>query len=226
MTPCSLKPHSWIVQPPRAPACCLHGAVPAISEISSFQRGAKAGQSSWRLAAAPSPHASGLLPELPPLQHVLSLRGHQLTGTCGHLPEEQPHLKAKWFPKWLSKGGVFARYSFPRKWTETLNTKGKNIIPNWLVFQYHFLSAVSPYLEVQQMKAKLALCFQDQPWKMALRSSCKIRLDKSNVFSYFEHIPIPLMSRQFGRVTGAISREALSLFLQEERAGLTAHSQF
>lgn len=76
------------------------------------------------------------------------------------------------------------------------------------------------------MEVKLALCLQDQAWKLALRSSFKIRQDKSNALSYFEHVPIPLMSRQFGGVIGAISREALSLFLQEGRGGLTAHSQF
>lgn len=72
------------------------------------------------------------------------------------------------------------------------------------------------------MKAKSAVCFWDQAWKLAFRSHYKRRLDKSNALSYFKHVPIPLMSRQFGRLTGATSREALSLFLQEERAGLNS----
>lgn len=72
------------------------------------------------------------------------------------------------------------------------------------------------------MKVKSALYFWDQAWKLALSSHYKRSLDKSKALSYFKHVPIPLMSWQFGRLTGATSREALSLFLKEERTGLNS----
>lgn len=69
--------------------------------------------------------------------------------------------------------------------------------------------------------------FQDQAEKLALTTCFRIKPDKSSGLGSSEYIPIPFMSWQFGRVTGSISRAALSLFLQEKIKGwqLTATSK-
>lgn len=120
MTPCPLEPHSCIVQPRRATAGQRHRAAPASSWISP-KCGTEEGHCGRHLAAAPSPCACGPLLKLPPLQHFPSPRCYQLTATCRNLSEEpaHPHVKAKSFPKWLSKEEVFARYSISRKGKET-----------------------------------------------------------------------------------------------------------
>lgn len=61
--------------------------------------------------------------------------------------------------------------------------------------------------------------FQDQAEKLALTTCFRIKPDKSSGLGVSEYIPIPFMSWQFRRVTGSISRAALSLFLQEKRVG-------